>query len=1203
MAKQAFSGLVLYLLFGTLLAHGQFLEAPQYPTGTNPQAMAVGDFNSDGNLDYAVANSGANTVSILLGNGDGTFKPKVDYTTGSTPKGVAVGHFTGSGHLDIAVTNSGSNTVSVLLGNGDGTFQAKIDTATGKGPTGIAVSDFNNDGNFDLVVTNTTDGTVGVLLGKGNGTFNAQVTYNSGTGPTSVAVGDFNNDGIFDLAVANNNNSLVSGVSVFLGNGTGGVGNGTFQGQLQYTVGLNPVSIAVADFNGDKNLDIVVANSQSNTVSVLLGKGNGGFQTHVDYPTGPFPTAVTVDDFDGDGNLDLAVSAGDGNAISVLWGKGDGTFAGQLNAGTGNIPYSVIAGDFNNDHITDLAVANSSGNSVSVVLSNGKSRSFQARTDSPAGATPSAVVEADFNGDGVPDLAVADSSAGTITILLGILGNNDGSFQGPAQYSTGTTNPYALVVGDFNGDKKPDLAFVNDNTIGTIGIMLGNGDGTFQTPTTFPAVGSQPTAIAEGLLTGNANQDLVVANFGSNTVSVLLGNGDGTFQTQKTYSTGTGPVALALADVNGDKKLDLIVINQGSNNISVLLGNGDGSFQAQKTFPTGTSGIPLSVAVQDFNKDGKLDLAVAAADSLVKNVSVLFGNGDGTFQTATTYSAGVNPSSIVIADFNGDGNYDLALTSTPLGSSAGNAVSLLLGNGDGTFGAPTLFGTGGLGSSAAVGDFNADGALDIAVANSSSNTVSVLLNTRGTIINIESSTSAAAFGQPIIFITSVSPSLSNGVAPTGTVTVTLQNGTFLGSGTLASGQASVTTSALPVGSDTIIATYSGDANYQPHGGVTFPQQVNQAGTTTKLVSSANPSLPNQSVTFTATVSSNTSGTPTGSVTFMNGSITLGTAPLNGSDVATFSASFAAVGTNSITAVYSGDGNFKTSLASLSQVVGQASTTTALTASLNTANPGQSVTFTATISSGATGIPTPTGTVTFSDGTTAIGTGSLNASGVAIFTTSTLTAGTHNITAGYGGDANNLASTSTVATVTISGPGFSFSPAPTLSPASVAPGSSSTATVTITPVGGLNPTAVTLSCSVSQTGVPAPTCTMGAISVTNNVGQATLTVSTTGPQAALAAPAGVRGSGTLFAIGLLVPAMLLGGAGWSKPNRRKLLGFCVVFLVLSGCLFQVACSSSGQTTTTTTQPSTPAGKYTVTISGTANGVQNPPPPIPLTLTVQ
>jgi hypothetical protein len=862
-------------------------------------------------------------------------------------------------------------------------------------------------------------------------------------------------------------------------------------------------------------------------------------------------------------------------------------------------------------------VANSGGNSVSVILSNGTNRSFQARTDFPGGPSPFAVATADFNGDGIPDLAVANSSCpnfpncspGTISILLGngTGGKGNGTFQGPVGYPTGTgtetgTDPHAVVVGYFNGDTILDLAVANYAT-NNVAILLGNGDGTFGAPTTF-AVGSEPAAIAMGDFNGDGNPDLVVANFNSGTVSVLLGNGNGTFKPAVNYTVGSGPVSVAVADFNGDNKLDLAVVNEGGNNVSILLGNGDGTFQSQVLYSTGAGGNPLSVVVADFRNDGNLDLAVA--DFRTQNVSILLGNGDGTFQTAAIFPTGANPSSVVTADFNGDGKPDLALTSTPLGLSPGNVVSLLLGNGDGTFSAPTLYGTGSVAYSAAVGSFNGDGTPGLAAANGTSGTVSILLNLQGTTMSISPSPAPSVYGQVVTFTMTVAASVTNGVAPTGTVTLQTGSTTLGPPATLANGEAIVTTSALPVGTDPITATYSGDANYRPHT-ISTSQTVSKANTTTGLRSSLNPSAVGQSVTFTATVAS-TQGTPTGTVTFQNGGSPIGNPVSIVGGQATLSTSALAMGTNTITAVYSGDNNFNTSNSlALSQVVGQATTSTTLTASPSIANLNQSVTLTATVVSGIANIPTPTGTVTFTDATTStkIGMNSLNASGVATFPTSTLTAGTHNINAAYGGDANNLASTGST-TVTINAaaaPSFSFTPLPTLSPASVAPGSSSTATVTITPEGGLDPSKVTLTCTVSQTGVPAPTCLVGAISVANGIGQAMLTVSTTGPQAALTAPAGVRGSGTLFAIGLLVPAMLLGGAGLNKPNRRKLLGFCVVFLVLSGCLFQVACSSSGQTTTTTTQPSTPAGKYTVTISGTANGVQNPPPPIPLTLTVQ
>jgi Bacterial Ig-like domain (group 3)/FG-GAP-like repeat len=946
-----------------------------------------------------------------------------------------------------------------------------------------------------------------------------------------------------------------------------------------------------------------------------------------------------------------------------------------------------------------LVVANSGDDSVSVILNNGN-ETFQSRTDYHAGSNPFSVATADFNGDGSPDLAVANSNCpsfptcgpGTISIVLG---NGDGTFQGPVEYSTGTgTDPYSVLVGDFNGDKKPDLAVANYAT-NTVSILLGNGDGTFQGHVDFPAGGSEPASVATGDVNGDGNLDLVVANFHSNTVSVLLGNGDGTFKPAVTYNVGHGPISVAVADFNGDHKLDLVVVNETDNNASVLLGNGDGTFQPQVAYPTGTGGNPLSVVVGDFNGDHNLDLAIA--DYTTQQVSVLLGNGDGTFQPVKAYPTGANPSSIVIADFNGDGQLDLALTSTPVGSFPGNVVSLLLGNGDGTFGAPALFGAGYLSYSAAVGDFNRDGTPDLAVANGASNTVSILLNTQGTAMAIQSSANPSVFGQAVTLKITVAASVSNGAAPTGSVT--LKDGSALiGSGALVNGQLSLSTSALPVGADSLSAVYSGDSNYQPHT-VGLTQTVEMAGSSTVLISSANPSDPKQLVTFTATVTSNTTGQPTGTVNFLDGTATIGSSSVSSSGIAAFSTSTLAVGTHGITAAYGGDGNFtastspvlsqvvqqgntSTALTSsanpstlsqsvtftatvssgggvaptgtvqfmdgttvlgtpslgangivtfsittlsvgthsitavysgdsnsdpstspiLSQVVQKAGTTTALSASPTSANLNQSVTFSATVTPGATGVPT--GTVNFLDGATQIGTSPLNASGVATFAISTLTAGSHSITAAYSGDGNFNVSTSSVVSLAVTAPGFALSVS-ALSPSSVAPGKSATSTVTISNVvGGLSPSAVALTCSITPAVSPAPTCSVGTIAVANNTGTSTLTVTAAGPQAALAMP-DKPGSGTLLALGLMIPAILLGGAGRNASNRRKMLGFCLACLVLSGCMLQVACGGSS-TSNNTPPPSgntgTPAGVYTITITGTASGAPTQTAQ-PVSLTVQ
>jgi len=246
------------------------------------------------------------TIALAANVGSGSYP-------GISPLSIAVGDFNRDGKLDLAVGNWTSNNVSVLLGNGDGTFQAAVDYATGSEPESVAVGDFNGDGKLDLVISNGLSSNVSVLLGNGDGTFQAAVNYGTGSDSSSVAVGDFNGDGKLDLAVSNSSTSD-DNVSVLLGNG-----DGTFQPAVNYGVGVSPRALALGDFNGDGKIDLVTANIDSNNVSVLFGNGDGTFRASVDYPGGPLPLpeSLAVGDFNGDGRLDLAVPTTRG--ISQVW--------------------------------------------------------------------------------------------------------------------------------------------------------------------------------------------------------------------------------------------------------------------------------------------------------------------------------------------------------------------------------------------------------------------------------------------------------------------------------------------------------------------------------------------------------------------------------------------------------------------------------------------------------------------------------------------------------------------------------------------------------------------------------------------------------------------------------------------------------------------------------------------------------------------
>ncbi|MGA2847991.1 MAG: FG-GAP-like repeat-containing protein [Terracidiphilus sp.] len=331
--------------------------------------------------------------------------------------------------------------------------------------------------------------------------------------------------------------------------------------------GSYPISVAAADFNGDGIPDLAVANSNSDSLTILLGNGDGTFTTTaVSPPTGIYPYFVAVGDFNGDGKADLAVADSSASSLTILLGNGDGTFSPTIaNPQTGSVPRAVAVGDFNGDGIQDLAVANSGSTTMTILLGNGDG-TFTASAASPQiGSSPQSIALGDFNGDGIQDLAVANAGSDTLTILLG---NGDGTFAQAASPSTGS-DPVSVAAGDFNGDGKLDLAVANYYGDAAT-ILLGNGDGTFTATAVSPSTGNYPESIATGDFNGDGKADLAVANYYGGTATILLGNGDGTFTSGVSPAGGSYSISMAVADFNGDGIADLVQVNQYSATVTVL---------------------------------------------------------------------------------------------------------------------------------------------------------------------------------------------------------------------------------------------------------------------------------------------------------------------------------------------------------------------------------------------------------------------------------------------------------------------------------------------------------------------------------------------------------------------------------------------------------------------------------------------------------
>jgi hypothetical protein len=464
----------------------------------------------------------------------------------------------------------------------------------------------------------------------------------------------------------------------------------------------------------------------------------------------------------------------------------------------------------------------------------------------------------DVNGDGITDLVVANFQGvhggnGEVSVLLG---NADGTFQPALTFGSNGWLATSVAIGDLNGDGKLDLVVTNDcitagncpGSVGSVSVLLGNGDGTFQPAVSYSTGAYYADTVAIGDVNGDGIPDLVVGNFcqtanqygctSTGAVSILLGNGDGTFQSPTIFNSGGyWADSVAITDLNGDGFPDLVVVNWCTGNqygecgqpegaVSVLLGNGDGTVQPAVNYSAGGY-YAQGLAIGDLNGDGHLDLAVGSCSPLngecgytiPGNVGVLLGNGDGTFQPVVTYySGGSSPRSITIADMNGDGIPDLVVANATDCDFCDYGVGVLLGRGKGTFDAGSTYLAGGAGAdSVAITDLNGDGKPDVVVADLCAKArrcpgegeLGVLLNNfmAKTATRVTSSLNPAQANQPVTFTATIT---SGSAVPNGEVVTFYDDGTEIGTGTTANGVATLTTSFSTAGKYTIAASYPGD---------------------------------------------------------------------------------------------------------------------------------------------------------------------------------------------------------------------------------------------------------------------------------------------------------------------------------------------------------------------------------------------------------
>ncbi|MBK7951060.1 MAG: VCBS repeat-containing protein [Deltaproteobacteria bacterium] len=687
---------------------GTFQAPVVYPIG---RGLRVLDLDGDGAVDFVATNSSSGTVSVRLGIPDGTLGPVATYPAGNAPDLVLAAHLNTDAHVDLAVYSVSHDQIVLLFGNGDGTFQDPTSNPdaflpTGDDPSEVVANDLDLDGDLDLVLYSWSSDSMHVLLGNGDGTFQPPVHHATGDRPDDLVVADISGDGIPDVLVSGRTDDVV-----FIYRG---VGDGSLHPPTALPTGQAPEFLEVLDLDGDSDPDVLTVNDDSRDVWVHLGNGDGTFQ-----PPGVYAGAVILRnaklmDVDGDSAVDVLISDSYGlnRSVKILRGNGDGTFQTRISIDVGPDPDDFTVFDTNGDGLLDLVSDTSGDFGYAVALNNGDGTyGGTIRSRGGSGIYGGGPVETgDFDGDDVLDVAV-----GTTTGRLHILtGNGDGSFgAGSTSFTVFVDGSVCdLTSADINGDGHLDVVTISDSTP-WVSVVLGNGDGTFELPATY-SIGITPVAILADHLDADAQLDLVVADaFGA--VFVLRGLAAGGFMPAMGFVAGMSPSDVAAGDFDEDGGRDLVITNANfADQITILRGNGDGTFEPPVSHPVDLE--PLTVVVADVNADTHDDIVIA--HDFARGFSVLLGKGDGTFQPETeVYDGGW--SDLEVADVDLDGMLDVV--------SVGRYVHVSLGNGDGTFQDRRRFLPFPAVGEIALADVDGDGMPDVVAPNPLSDYVGVLL--------------------------------------------------------------------------------------------------------------------------------------------------------------------------------------------------------------------------------------------------------------------------------------------------------------------------------------------------------------------------------------------------------------------------------------------------------------------------------------------